>query len=192
MTRSLLLISPILAVSALSVTGIVSAEAQAASRFHSQLYENPQPSDPIFAQTWPDLIAENNRANAEGYLHLKPEPGKNLDLFLDNATVDIPGGKAVISIKSGPFAGCRGIGEHHDMNSRAIPCPARITVIRNGTARTSDAGMLCRVGSSNAKNFAQAVFDPKNSSIHVSVVINGIPSDRSEGNDPCDVEIAIP
>ena len=74
--------------------------------FQQEQYANPQPDQPIFAVTWPGLIAANNEAHAKGFLHNGPAPGKNSSLVLNNAVLAIPGGRIVASINSGLYSGC--------------------------------------------------------------------------------------
>ena len=87
LTTLLLVATPCSAASAQTATAI----------FQQQEYANPQPDQPIFAQTWPGLIAANNEAHAKGFLHNKPAPGTNSSLVLNNAVLTIPGGKIVAS-----------------------------------------------------------------------------------------------
>ena len=90
----------------LVATPCSAASAQTATAvFHQQEYANPQPDQPIFAQTWPGLIVANNEAHAKGFLHNKPAPGTNSSLVLNNAELTIPGGKIVASINSGLYSG---------------------------------------------------------------------------------------
>ena len=95
-----LLITPLLVATPCSVASAQTATAV----FHQQEYANPQPDQPIFAQTWPGLIAANNEAHAKGFLHNKPAPGTNSSLVLNNAVLTIPGGKIVASINSGVYS----------------------------------------------------------------------------------------
>ena len=80
----------------LAVASYTEACAQTATAaFRAVDYEDPQPTQPIFAHTWPGLIDANNKALASGFLHMKAVPGHNLSLVLNNAEIPIPGGKIV-------------------------------------------------------------------------------------------------
>ncbi|SDR63434.1 hypothetical protein SAMN05519103_08609 [Rhizobiales bacterium GAS113] len=164
--------------------------------FIPRVYENPQPSDPIFAQTWPDLIEQNNKEHLEGSFYTTPTPSKNSDILLETATLPIPGGQAIISISPsiGLRSFCLGIGEHHDDLARAEPCRARLTVLRNGVVKTTEIGMVCGIYAQSpptSATSARAAFDAKTNSIHLYVVIDGKHVERSDGDDPCDHVIPL-
>ena len=126
----------------LAVASYTEACAQTATAaFRAVDYEDPQPTQPIFAHTWPGLIDANNKALASGFLHMKAAPGHNLSLVLNNAEIPIPGGKIVASIRSGLDGGCHIGSISQDETPRAFSCPARVTVYRNGQARTKDIGL---------------------------------------------------
>ena len=113
------------------VSPLPATAIEASAPLVSHLYENPQASDPLFSKIWPGLLDNNDRQNLS-VLKIKTEPGKHSELIMQTASLTIPGGQLIVSMYSGPFAGCLGIGEHHDDVVRAVPCPARITVIRGG------------------------------------------------------------
>ena len=61
--------------------------------FQQEQYANPQPDQPIFAVTWPGLIAANNEAHAKGFLHNGPAPGKEFVAGPEQRRADDPGGQ---------------------------------------------------------------------------------------------------
>jgi len=162
--------------------------------FVGRLYENPQPSDPIFAHTWPRLIEEHNRAEVEGFLHMRPTQGKNFDLYLDAAKLRVPGGEAAVSIYSGPFAGCRGMAAGR-ADPHAIICPAHLTVYRDGSYKTVDIGTACRVGTDRQPTqttSARTAYDAASNSIHLYAVIDGKRVERTSTDESCDRIIPLP
>ena len=166
------------------------ASAQTAI-FHQQEYANPQPDQPIFAQTWPGLIAANNEAHAKGFLHNKPAPGTNSSLVLNNAELTIPGGKIVASINSGLYSGCHLGSLSQDTDSHAFSCPARVTVYANGQAHTIDAGYLCRVGGDTPNSAAHMAYDEKTRVLHFYAKIGGKPVPLSNTDEPCDRTLSL-
>ena len=141
--------------------------------FRIEQIEDPRPSDLLFAQSWPDLIEENNRESARLFPSLKPAPGHNSALSLTVARVPIPAGEAVISIYTGPFPHCQGVGEIHNSDPLAIACPGRLTIVKYGAARTINLGMVCRVGPVTNSSRALAFYDPQANAIRLSAMVNG-------------------
>jgi hypothetical protein len=175
----------------LAVTPLSLAVAQnATATFRTHLYENPQPSESIFAQTWPDLIDANNKALAT-FLHMKPAPGKNLDLYLDNAELPIAGGKIVASIDTSSFDACHTGPLSQDETPRAFSCPARLTVYKDGQARTKDIGFICRVGSTSPMDAAHMTFDAETNSLRFWAVIAGKMVRVSNTDEPCDRTLSL-
>ena len=154
-------------------------------------YANPQPDQPIFAQTWPGLIAANNEAHAKGFLHNKPAPGTNSSLVLNNAVLTIPGGKIVASINSGLYSGCHLGSLSQDTDAHAFSCPARVTVYVNGQAHTIDAGYLCRVGGDTPNSAAHMAYDEKTRVLHFYATIGGKPVPLSNTDEPCDRTLSL-
>ena len=156
------------------------------ARFVRQEYVDPQPANPVFAQTWPNLIADNNRKQAEGFLHLKLPPGRNADIVLYNARLDVDGMTIFVSSASGLYGGCKPIPNLHNTNSRAASCPSRITIDRkDGTSRTIDAGYLCHVAGSTPNSGTTVRYDRASSSLVFSNVIDGRTVAATESGDPC-------
>ena len=177
-----------LGVLALGVLALAHAPAFGADqeRFVRQEYIDPQLSDPIFTQTWPNLIADNNRKQAEGFLHLKLPPGRNADIVLYNARLDVDGMTIFVSSASGLYGGCRPIPNLHNTNSRAVACPSRITIDRrDGTSRTIDAGYLCHVAGSTPNSGTTVRYDRASNSLVFSNVIDGRTVAATESGDPC-------
>jgi hypothetical protein len=156
----------------------------------SHLYENPQASDPLFSKIWPGLLDNNDRQNLS-VLKIKTEPGKHSELIMQTASLTIPGGQLIVSMYSGPFAGCLGIGEHHDDAIRAVPCPARITVIRGGVYTTIEAGMICRVAKSTSATNTRVSYDAKLNRVLVSTFIAGKRVTETDGDTTCDRGIQL-
>ena len=181
LTTLLLVATPCSAASAQTATAI----------FHQQEYANPQPDQPIFAQTWPGLIAANNEAHAKGFLHNKPAPGTNSSLVLNNAVLTIPGGKIVASINSGLYSGCHLGSLSQDTDAHAFSCPARVTVYANGQAHTIDAGYLCRVGGDTPNSAAHMAYDEKTRVLHFYAIIGGKPVPLSNTDEPCDRTLSL-
>ncbi len=176
------------AVLALGVLALAHAPAFGADQAQlvRQEYVDPQLSDPIFTQTWPNLIADNNRKQAEGFLHLKLAPGRNADIVLYNARLDVDGMTIFVSSTSGLYGGCKPIPNLHNTNSRAASCPSRITIDRkDGTSRTIDAGYLCHVAGSTPNSGTIVRYDRASNSLAFSNVIDGRPVAATESGDPC-------
>ena len=155
--------------------------------------KNPQPTQEIFAHSWPNLIKENNDFNINGFLHRKPVKGRNFGLYIDIATVPINGATAIISINDTPFAKCNPnpLGENHHDLPVAILCPARLTIKRNGNYKTYNIGKICRVGSNNPHDLAYAEYSEKQNKISAYAMIGGkkvVPSDFDEN---CDKTIKL-
>jgi hypothetical protein len=122
---------------------------------------------------------------------MKAAPGHNLSLVLDNAEIPIPGGKIVASMRSGLDGGCHIGSISQDETPRAFSCPARVTVYRNGQARTKDIGFICRVGSTFSADVARMSYDPKANTLTFSAVIGGKAVPFSNTDEPCDRTIAL-
>ena len=89
----------------LAVASYTEACAQTATAaFRAVDYEDPQPTQPIFAHTWPGLIDANNKAHASGFLHMKAAPGHNLSLVLNNAEIPIPAERSSLQLEVGLMA----------------------------------------------------------------------------------------
>ncbi|SDR63320.1 hypothetical protein SAMN05519103_08488 [Rhizobiales bacterium GAS113] len=201
--------------SAFALAGMIVLSAPAVTQakdasvpFSPHVYESPQPSDPIFAQTWPTLIEENNRATVEALPKIKIPPGTNAGIALFTARVPIPGGQAIISIA--PRVGlrplCNGLAiGPHDNYPHNMTCLAHLTIFRNGMFKTSDIGTVCTLYSEEPRTpatSARAVYDATNDSIRLYVMINGRHVERSDGGDgddplktnagPCDRIIPLP
>ena len=159
--------------------------------FQQEQYANPQPDIPIFAVTWPGLIAANNEAHAKGFLHNGPPPGKNSSLVLDNAVLTIPGSRIVTSINSGLYSGCHTGSLSQDTAAHAFSCPARVTIYKGGQARTIDAGFLCRVGGETPDSTARMSYDPVENALHFYAVIGGARVPFSNTDEPCDRTISL-
>jgi hypothetical protein len=172
---------------ALGVIALLRAPAFGADRasFVRQEYVDPQPTDPALALTWPNLIAENNRQQAAGFLHLKLPPGRNADIVLYNARLDVDGMTIFVSSTSGLYGGCKPIPNLHNTNSRASACPSRITIYRNGASRTIDAGYLCHVAGSTPNSGTTIRYDRSSNSLVFSNVIDGRPVVATESGDVC-------
>jgi hypothetical protein len=156
----------------------------------SHVYENPQASDPLFSKIWPGLLDSNDRQNVSA-LNIKTEPGKHSELIMQTASLTIPAGQLIVSMYSGPFAGCLGIGEHHDDAIRAVPCPARITVIRGGVYTTIEAGMICRVAKSTSATSTRVSYDAKLNRVLVSTFIAGKRVTETDGDTACERVIPL-
>jgi len=156
----------------------------------SHVYENPQASDPLFSKIWPGLLDSNDRQNVSA-LNIKTEPGKHSELIMQTASLTIPAGQLIVSMYSGPFAGCLGIGEHHDDVIRAVPCPARITVIRGGVYTTIEAGMICRVAKSTSATSTRVSYDAKLNRVLVSTFIAGKRVTETDGDTACERVIPL-
>ena len=175
-----------------AVASCTEACAQTATAtFRAVDYEDPQPNQSIFAHTWPGLIEANNKALACGFLHMKAAPGHNLSLVLNNAEIPIPGGKIVASIRSGLDGGCHIGSISQDETPRAFSCAARVTVYRNGQARTKDIGFICRVGSTSPADAARMSYDAKANTLTFSAAIGGKAVSFSNTDEPCDRTIAL-
>ena len=176
----------------LAVASYTEACAQTATAaFRAVDYEDPQPTQPIFAHTWPGLIDTNNKALSSGFLHMKAAPGHNLSLVLNNAEIPIPGGIIVASIRSGLEGGCHIGSISQDETPRAFSCPARVTVYKDGQARTKDIGFICRVGSTSPADVTHMSYDPKANTLTFSAVIGGKAVPFSNTDEPCDRTIAL-
>jgi hypothetical protein len=161
------------------------------AKFRQEDYANPQPSQPIFAETWPGLIAANNEAHAKGFLHNGPSPGKNSSLVLNNAVLTIPGGRIVASINSGLYSGCHTGSLSQDNAAHAFSCPARVTIYKDGQARTIDAGFLCRVGGDTPNSAAEVSYDPASKVLQFFAVIGGARVPFSNTDEPCDRTLSL-
>jgi hypothetical protein len=159
--------------------------------FQQEQYANPRPDQPIFAVTWPGLIAANNEAHAKGFLHNGPPPGKNSSLVLNNAVLTIPGGRVVTSINSGLYSSCHTGSLSQDTAAHAFSCPARVTIYKGGQARTIDAGFLCRVGGDTPDSAARMSYDPVGNALHFYAVIGGARVPFSNTDEPCDRTISL-
>ena len=159
--------------------------------FQQEQYPDPQPDQPIFALTWPGLIAANNEAHAKGFLHNGPSPGKNSSLVLNNAELTIPGGRIVASIDSGLYSGCHTGSLSQSSEAHAFSCPARVTIYKSGQARTIDAGFLCRVGGDTPDSAARMSYDPALNALHFFAVIGGARVPFSNTDEPCDRIISL-
>ena len=167
------------------VSPLPATAAEASAPLVSHLYENPQASDPLFSKIWPGLLDNNDRQNLS-VLNIKTEPGKHSELIMQTASLTIPAGQLIVSMYSGPFAGCLGIGEHHDDVIRAVPCPARITVIRGGVYATIEAGMICRVAKATSATSTRVSYDAKLNRVLVSTFIAGKRVTETDGDTTCD------
>ena len=178
---------------ALGVIATLYAPAFAADRasFVRQEYVDPQPNNPVFAETWPNLIADNNRQQATGFLHLKLPPGRNADIVLYNARLDVDGMTIFVSSTSGLYGGCKPIPNLHNTNSRAAACPSRITIYRNGTSRTIDAGYLCHVAGSTPESGTTIRYDRASNSLVFSNVIAGRLVAATENGAPCPSTVSL-
>jgi hypothetical protein len=159
--------------------------------FQQEQYANPRADEPIFAVTWPGLIAANNEAHAKGFLHNGPAPGKNSSLVLNNAVLTIPGGRIVASINSGLYSGCHTGSLSQDNAAHAFSCPARVTVYKGGEARTIDAGFLCRVGGDTPDSAAKVSYDPGGNALHFFAIIGGARVPFSNTDEPCDRTLSL-
>lgn len=159
--------------------------------FQQEQYANPQEDQPIFAVTWPGLIAANNDAHAKGFLHNGPAPGKNSSLVLNNAVLTIPGGRIVASINSGLYSGCHTGSLSQDSAPHAFSCPARVTIYKSGQARTIDAGFLCRVGGDTPDSAARMSYDPVGNALDFYAVIGGARVPFSNTDEPCGRTISL-
>jgi hypothetical protein len=177
---------------ALAAAAAGSGRAEAlTAKFRQEQYANPQPDQPIFAVTWPGLIAANNEAHAKGFLHNGPAPGKNSSLVLDNAVLTIPGGRIVASISSGLYSGCHTGSLSQDNAAHAFSCPARVTIYKGGEARTIDAGFLCRVGGDTPDSAAKVSYDPGGNALHFFAIIGGARVPFSNTDEPCDRTLSL-
>jgi hypothetical protein len=161
------------------------------AKFRQEQYANPRADEPIFAVTWPGLIAANNEAHAKGFLHNGPAPGRNSSLVLDNAVLTIPGGRIVASINSGLYSGCHTGSLSQDNAAHAFSCPARVTIYRGGQARTIDAGFLCRVGGETPDSAAHVSYDPVRDTLHFYAVIGGARVPFSNTDEPCERTLSL-
>lgn len=186
----------------LPVAALVSVPAvQAASHSYAQTtspvifrieqFEDPQPTDILFSKSWPRLIDENNRESTKFFPSLKPKPGHNAALSLTIAKVPISSGEVTISIYTGPFPHCQGVGETHNMEPGAIPCPARMTVRRGDEYQTVDLGWVCRVGPVTSSSGAAAFYDEKSNAIHLSAMVAGKLVNVAGDGVPCDRVIPL-
>jgi hypothetical protein len=187
--------------------GAVQAK-DASMPFLGHLYESPNRTEPIFVQTWPALIDDNNKATLEDLPATKLSFGKNAGISLFTARLPIPGGQAIISIapRVGLHPLCDGLAVGpHDNYPHNMNCPARLTISRKGTYKTIDIGQVCTLYSEEPiteATSARAVYEPKTNSIRLYVMINGKHVERADGGDgadpmrtgagPCDHLIAIP
>jgi hypothetical protein len=177
---------------ALALSAAESGRAEGlTAKFRQEEYANPEPSQPIFAVTWPGLIVANNEAHAKGFLHNGPAPGKNSSLVLDNAVLTIPGGRIVASINSGLYSGCHTGSLSEDNAAHAFSCPARVTIYKGVETRTIDAGFLCRVGGDTADSAAEMSYDPASNALHFSAVVGGARVPFSNTDEPCDRTISL-
>jgi len=181
----------VLASALFALTGSQAVGQQMPVTFRIEQFEDPQMSDILFAQSWPRLIEENNRESARFFPTLKPLPGHNSALSLSVAKVPIPSGEAIISIYTGPFPHCQGVGEAHNSEAIAIPCPARMTILRGNTVKTIDLGMVCRVGPVTSSSRATAVYDPKMNAIRLSATVEGKRVDVAGENTSCERTIPL-
>ncbi|MGO9431202.1 hypothetical protein [Rhodoblastus sp.] len=172
------------------VSPLPGTATEASAPLVSHLYQNPQASDPLFSKIWPGLLDNNDRQNLSA-LNIKTEPGKHSELIMQTAALTIPAGQLIVSMYSGPFAGCLGIGEHHDDAIRAVPCPARITVIRGGVYTTTEAGMICRVAKATSATSTRISYDAKLNRVLVSTFIAGKRVTQTDGDTPCDRVIQL-
>jgi hypothetical protein len=172
------------------VSPLPARATEASERLVAHLYENPEASDPLFSKIWPGLLDSNDRQNLSA-LNIKTEPGKHSGLIMQTASLTIPAGRLIVSMYSGPFAGCLGIGEHHDDAIRAVPCPARITVIRGGVYTTIEAGMICRVAKSTSATSTRVSYDAKLNRVLVSTFIAGRRVTETDGDTACERVIPL-
>lgn len=181
------------AIIALGIFALLRTPAFGADRaaFVRQEYVNPQQSDPIFSQTWPHLIADNNREHAEGFLHLKLPRGRNADIVLYNARLDVDGMTIVVSSTSGLYGGCKAIPNLHDTDSQAAACPSRVTIYAKGSARTIDAGYLCHVDGSTPKSGSTVGYDRASNSLLFSNFIEGRIVNATENGDTCRASFSL-
>ena len=175
-------------VSVLAVEAASHSYAQSMSPviFRIEQFEDPQPTDILFSESWPRLIDENNRESTKFFPSLKLKPGHNAALSLTIAKVAIPAGEAIISIYTGPFPHCQGIGEIHNLDPVAIACPARMTVRRGDEYQTVDLGWVCRVGPVTSSSGAAAVYDENSNAIHLSAMVAGKLVEVADDGVPCD------
>ena len=89
------------------------------------------------------------------------------------ANVPIPAGEAIISISTGPVPHCQGVGEIHNTDPLAIPCPARMTSRHGDAHDTIDLGWVCRVAPVTHSSGAAAFFDAKAKAIHLTALVAG-------------------
>ena len=148
-------------------------------------FDDPQPTDELFAQSWPRLIEENNRDSAALFPGLKPLPGHNAALSLAVVSFAIPGGEAVLSIYTGPLPRCQGAGTLKGTGPVALPCPARLTIRRGGAFRTVDLGFVCRVAPVTALSRTLATFDADANVIRLSAQVGGRPVQTAGDNVSC-------
>ena len=167
-----------------SVPSAVGAEPISAT-FVVVAFDNPQPSDEIFARSWPGLIEENNRDSAKLFPGLNPPPGHNAALSLAVARFAIPGGEAVLSIYTGPLPRCQGAGSLRGTGAVALPCPARLTIRRGDAFRTVDLGFVCRVAPVTALSRTLATFDGDADVIRLSAQVGGRPVETAGDNVRC-------
>ena len=135
--------------------------------FIAHEYDDPQPTQTIFKQTWPNLIKENNAAGLKNFG--KPSnPRHNEGLFMYNAVLPIKNGSATISIVSALSEQCHGeaVG-NHDNFPHIIKCPARLTITQNGKADTFKLKPLCRFGKNQIPKQTYAVYNDIDNSIRV-------------------------
>jgi hypothetical protein len=175
----------------LGVSGSMASAQAVEAIFRQQEYDNPQPGQPIFAETWRGLIQANNEADAHGFLPLKLPPGANAPIILNNAELAIPGGKIVASINSGMYSGCHTGSLSQDTASRAFACPGRVTVYASGQARTIDVGYVCRVGGDTLNSGSHVAYDPKARSLHFYAMVGGKPAPVSNTGEPCDRTVSL-
>ena len=169
---------------ACNVTSAAAAETISAA-FAVVAFDNPQPSDDLFARSWPGLIEANNRDSAKLFPGLKPPPGHNAALSLAVARLAIPGGEAVLSIYTGPLPRCQGAGSLRGTGAVALPCPARLTIRRERSFRTVDIGFVCRVAPVTSSSRTLATFDADANVIRLSAEVDGRPVETAGDNVPC-------